>query len=374
MQNRGAVPRPVNTLFPTVDDVNFVRGCLKDAIDAGEIAVPGRVEGQPATQIVNRVVRFYLGLIGEIAAPAEPRQLIAILMAQLETNLIETDHLEAPPDAERSSAIIGHRFLIERFAAEPTAGSDQPTPTQVRRLLAAAAELLNLGVFSDTLFTEGLEGAIWVDEEGYFCSMITDEAQETHQRFVAQLIASSGRVRDQLAAQQRTPPDELIEAEFGVNWRELFALSNALRDFPDESMGAYFAERDWFVETLGIATGVDRERVAQWVEAIALKRRQSYLDAPEPFGMNDVMPWRFNRRLSHFRRPLVIVESEGRLDILWSLTHLRAASARIAIDILHGSFRGVSVALEAWLSAVRSENAERFNDEIADMVAQTLST
>jgi len=371
-QNRGAVPRPVNALFPMVDDINFVRGRLKDAIDAGVIDVPGRVEGQQATQIVNRVVLLYLDLIGDIAAPSDPRQLIAILMAQLETNLIETNHLDAPPDAARSSAIIGHRFLIERFAAEPTTGNAEPMPTQVRRLIAAAAELVNLGVLSDVLFTETLDSAIWVDEEGYFCSVLSDQAQATHQRFVARMMASTGRVRDQLAAQERTPPDAAIEAEFGVSWVELFALFDAIRDFPDENTGAYIVEHNWFVENLGIATGVAPERVARWVKAISLRRRQRYLDVPEPLVINDVMPWRFNRRLSYFRRPLVIVESDGRRDVLWSLTHLRGASARIAIDILHGSFRGVSDELEAWLSSVRRANAERFNDQIAEMVEQTL--
>lgn len=369
---RSAIPRPVTVLFPTVEDINFVRGRLKDALDTGEIDVPGRVEGQEATPIVNRVVLFYLDLIGQLAAPADPRLLIGILMAQLETNLIETEHFDAPPDAVRSSAIVGHRLLIERFAADPPEGDTEPTPTQVRRLLAAAVEILNLGVFSDVLFTEALDGGIWIDDEGHFCSGISDTARATHQTFVARMVGSSGRYRDQLAAQGRTPPDEAVEPEFGVTWVELFALFSALRDFPDENMGAYFAEYEWFVENLGVATEIVAARVARWVEASSLQRRQSYLDVPEPFAMTDVMPWRFNRRLSYFRRPLVIVERDGRRDVAWSLQHFRTASARIVIDILQGSFRGVSNELEAWLGGVRAENAERFNDEIADMVEETL--
>jgi hypothetical protein len=370
--NRGAVARPTEALFPTVDDMNFVRGRLKDQIDAGEIAVPHRMEGRSATPVVNKVVLFYLDLIGELAVGANPRLLMGILMAQLETNLIETGHLEAPPDAERTSAIIGHRFLIERIAADPPAGEAEPTPTQLRRMIAAAMELLNLGVLSDVLFVEVLDGAIWIDDEGYFCSMISGEARATHQRFVARMVASTGRVRDEIAARDRIPPDEVIEAEFGVTWVQLFALFNALSDFPDENMGAYFVEHDWFIENLAFATDIDPARIDRWVAALTLRRRVSFLDVPPAFGMNDVMPWRFNRRLSYFRRPLVIVDWEGRREVVWSLEHFRNASARVVIDIRHGSFRGVSEELESWLNGVRGENAERFNDEIADMVEATL--
>lgn len=366
------LPRPREARFPQVADTNYVRGELKNAIDAGQIVVPGRLEGRAATPVANEAVSFYLGLIGRLAAPAHPRLLLAILMAQLETNLIETDHLNAPPDAVRTSAIIGHRFLIERFAAEPPAGNDEPTPEQLTQMLAAAVELLNLGLFSDVLHSGAMDGGVWLDDGGYFCSVLSEEAQAVHQRFIARMSASTGRVRDQIAAAGVVPPDAAIEAEFGVTWPELFDLSNALRDFPDENMGAYLAEHAWFVDNLGHATGVNPARVQCWVDAVSLRPRQQYLQAQAPFDMNDVTPWRFNRRLSYFRRPLVIIESDGRREIAWSLEHFRMATARIVIDILQGSFRGISPQLEGWLNGIRAGNGERFNEQVADMIAASL--
>lgn len=366
------LPRPTRILFPEIADINYVRGELAAAIAAGAIVVQGRLEGRAATPVVNEVVRFYLDLIGNIAAPANPRLLVLILMAQLETNLIETGHLNAPPDAQRSSAIVGHRLLIERFSAEPTAGNAEPTPLQVRRLLAAAVELLNLGLLSDVLHSGAMNGAIWLDGAGDFCSALSREAQTAYQRFVARMTTSTGRVRDEIEAVRRQPPDHTIEAEFGVNWDEFFALSNALRDFPDENMGAYAAEHAWFLENLSVTTGIARGRVQAWLDALSLAPRASYLQTQFPFDMNDVMPWRFNRRLSYFRKPLVFVDSPGRREVAWSLEHFRTATAGIVSDILRGAFRGVSQELERWMSGIRGENGELLNDQIADMLTTSL--
>jgi hypothetical protein len=217
-----------------------------------------------------------------------------------------------------------------------------------------------------------MSGAVWLDDAGDFCSMLSEEAQTVLQQFVARMIASTGRVRDQVAAAGREPPDAAMEAEFGVTWVEFFNLSNGLRDFPDENMGAYAAEHGWFITNLTIATGIDPERVRAWVDNLTLGPRASYLQPQPPFEINDLMPWRFNRRLSYFRRPLVSITSPGRPEVAWSLEHFRNASARIVIDILHGSFRGVSHELEEWMSGVRGENSERFNDQIADMLARSL--
>jgi hypothetical protein len=175
---------------------------------------------------------------------------------------------------------------------------------------------------------------------------------------------------------------EIIEARFLRAWEKEYGVSvDILRRFIDEleSIGVKL-DSLWFerrkselVTMLADLAGVPPEDVALTIDLLTLPIRAHWMSAPAGFRDKDWHPWRFRRRLSLVRRPLIQLEDEHDPRIL-----VAPALVREALYILLRSFHDgetpnwqvVSMEMRRWMG--HSNNVERtaFNREVASKLEE----
>jgi len=103
------------------------------------------------------------------------------------------------------------------------------------------------------------------------------------------------------------------------------------------------------------------------IEMLAIRPRDSFL---VPGREVESYPWRFNRELSYVRRPYIIRERGGREELLWGARHLSRWWETMLDLITAGRLKATSPAMKEFITSIRAQESEAFNDAVADRFAQ----
>jgi hypothetical protein len=244
----------------------------------------------------------------------------------------------SPPHAGRAQtaeiqlASIASRFLIELATTVPPAGAQMVSFEIYGRMLALAAAITRLGLLSD-VDRHGLASVQVILMPGPELVPISP-AYLSAQFSYATLVAEGdiARSRERYLQRGQRPPDEasldaLIadvdeahRAETGCTITELLAVVAELLDTPERPQGYATIDEGEALRRSVAAVGEPAARCA--LAALTLEPRADFLSPEAPFGTEDIYPWRFNRRLSYLRRPLL---RSGEHRLLFGLGALYSA-------------------------------------------------
>ncbi|WP_172152450.1 zinc chelation protein SecC [Pseudomonas tumuqii] len=162
-----------------------------------------------------------------------------------------------------------------------------------------------------------------------------------------------------------------LEAKFVNAWYEDFGVElDAIRRFLD-------AVEDWAIELKQPIITVRRSALeamaddvvigAKIVAAFSLLPRSSWRDLPEGYDEKDIAAWRFRRRLSALRRPLLQLSSDEDPDILIAPGLLREGFAYTVGNYFYGSYpdRHLGPAMRKYAGHARQREGMGFNLEVA---------
>lgn len=281
---------------------------------------------------------------------------------------------------ELTQAGLANRFLIEYVAACPPAGSRMLSREAFDQLMALASEIVDKGMLSDSI-NYGLadidlsilpSGRLGISREGRYTLGMEEFRQIKAREDVEGAISwferhwPAASVKDQPSA--ITELESALNAEFGCTASELFRLFFAAIDLglELEKEPAAVPLED-VIDKLRRSLDVTPERVKSVIEAFSLRPRKSFIPKERAA---EVFPWRFSRELSYVRRPFVVRLRNGREEILWGIRHLERSRENLFHLIYGGRLKARSAEMKRYMSRMRIEESEAFNDQVADLFKQ----
>src|SRR5690606_20643176 len=135
----------------------------------------------------------------------------------------------------------------------------------------------------------------------------------SEQRFAESMRGYGDKIEDPALEDAPLPVDDDFPAEFWAAWQEQFgasieamrALINLLNDLGiARHQAIYRVKRSELLAEASSREVLASEATAS-IDALLFKPRDSWRTPPEGFELRDIFPWRFRRRLSILRRPLI---------------------------------------------------------------------
>lgn len=290
--------------------------------------------------------------------------------------------------AQMNACSVASRILIEAALCEcPIEGGTIPGELDLSRAMAKAIFVFHVGGWSDAVHWGAIAPRVKITPLGDI------HIDHTFMRTIYNPFVQSGgerEVRRAVETYERAyvePPvvtsvEEIIEARFLHAWKNEYGVSvDILRRFIDEleSIGVKL-DSLWFerrkselVTMLADLANVPPEDAALTIDLLTLPIRAQWMSAPVGFRDKDWHPWRFRRRLSLVRRPLIQLEVEYDPRILVAPALVREA-LYILLRSLHGgetpNWQVKSKEMRRWIG--HSNNVERgaFNREVASKLEE----
>ncbi|MCH7806385.1 MAG: hypothetical protein IH995_04495, partial [Proteobacteria bacterium] len=115
------------------------------------------------------------------------------------------------------------------------------------------------------------------------------------------------------------------------------------------------------------------EKVSEIVESIKSTPRPSWREVPQGFLDKDRQPWRFRRRLSVIRNPLIQINESDDPTFLVSPGLIRDGFNNNWVNFYHGSFpsqQAKSKRMKSWIGEANHKQRKIFNTKVADKVIE----
>ena len=244
-------------------------------------------------------------------------------------------YAESPEYADMARITMGRRdraFLAYRVVAEmalcecPSPGGRVPGLTDIDALSAEVATLIAMAHDSDAV-ERGLiepelqfraDGAIEPANGGasaFMASYIFDLLGESIALDVdAYPILFEREPKDvENLLRDDDPFLSAFQAEFGLELRQCFELTNALQGIAvDRKQDVALIRRSELQTALIKVSGLDDHALRMFLNAFGLVARRGWDAMPDaPCNFSDIWPWLFERRLSLMLRPMLIVPDKA---------------------------------------------------------------
>lgn len=236
---------------------------------------------------------------------------------------------------------IAIRCLIEHLAAEPSSGDKTVSTTAIDELVAIMNEIIHWGSLGDQIEFELFDVEMGILPSGrvgtnkklfkevfdpYHSSKSKENVQNalnTFEQAFPQLEPADGTdVPENL--------DNAFNEEFGLSFTCICEFINDLGIIAYQQPSAYasLSKSDLFIQINQHDHTFTQKEFDHAMNYLCLVNRGKVDNIPEGFDSIDISPWRFNRRLSLLRKPLVVVdnpEDPNNPILYWGFRHLLAS-------------------------------------------------
>src|SRR5262249_26059853 len=113
--------------------------------------------------------------------------------------------------------------------------------------------------------------------------------------------------------------------------------------------------------------GWERGRIAQAIDLFALRSRPDFLTPTDGFDRAEVYPWRFNRRLSHVRKPLLVRSAADGDSVVWGVRTVRRAASYLNSLCTGGRLIARTRAMRQAMGAFHRHRGQQFNLRVAQL-------
>jgi len=331
------------------------------------------------------VIRFALENHESACVDRDNWHRCAAAMLSLHNDKEETLQTMAEHDAKLNAVFQTTRLLVEFAICEcPLGGGRQPGQLDFSRLMAKVMMIPGLGGWSDAIRWEAMEPFIRVTPLGdihaqqvFYEEVIAPYGRAGSDRRVKENVdnyAENLKENDVQATDEYAIPPEFMEA-----WQEEFASSlNDARQFVDslEDMGieagqaVLSVKRSQLLEALLENELISSLAVPALVEKFTFKGRSRWRDVPDGYLETDRQPWRFRRRLSILRKPLIQLDEAEDPIIILAPGIVRDAFAYILRNYYEGGFP--SWQLKPKMAKWAGKSYNRAGQEFSQSVAKRL--
>ena len=293
---------------------------------------------------------------------------------------------------QQEATAVAVRALIEMVAAEAPAGVRKASLDDYDRLVALADGLINLAFTSDELHFDladlrisilpsgriGITGSDGgVDKRDVLLPFRLAKTRERHDWAVDAFDRIAGP--REASGEPASPPDEELDAafkaEFGLPLStigEFLVCISRIGRF--QATAAPSMQRVALVEAVSTELEITAEEAEAAIEVLSLQRRDRWDEPPPGFDKVDTWPWRFSRRLSYIRRPLVIVPAPGGdSTVYWGTRHIYQVGLVLISHTLSGRYKVTSPEMRQLIGKTLDEEGHAFRKEVSKWFEGTLT-
>lgn len=155
--------------------------------------------------------------------------------------------------------------------------------------------------------------------------------------------------------------------EAGYSFNDMTAVIIAFIQL-SESLGekdVYVENRDTLIKELSkLCDSLSQETIINIVDSLTLSQRDNYLTTDKYYRKEDVYPWRLNRELSIYRKPLIKRDNQ----IIWGERVISHLLVYIEDLILTGKFKAHSKELQTVIGKISQDKGQEFNERIFNLL------
>ena len=262
------------------------------------------------------------------------------------------------------------KFLIEYVTACPPSGTEHFGIGQYEEILAICSMIIDWAYKGD-LFYYNIVNTPVEFLKSKRIGMRQDEFTDMHQyneRYRRRQLKydSSYALRKEYKVKSEDFGDELetaFFAEFGYTYSDFIQVLTALASV-SESDVICVLETDLTSKLLKINDSLSEELINKVLKDITYCPRKDYLKVPTGFEKTDAYPWRFNRKYSFNRRPVLIRGKE----LIWGNRQVYHMAEYLTDLIYSGKFKANSEAMKTLCGEIAKARGATFNDLIVQMI------
>ena len=274
---------------------------------------------------------------------------------------------------------LASRIILEAAICECPAGSGyELADIDLSRLMAQAMMIHHLGGYSDAIHYEGMKPEVRISPAGevQIDTSFFDAVVEPVGRSFATLQLDRHREQytNLLRDPESSPTDISVhvesgflkawEAELGVSLVDFRTALETLENRLYEKGLAYeILPRDDVIDYLNQHIG----NAEAFISALELVPRLAWKNVSPPFTDQDRQPWRFRRRLSVARRPIIRIDSTADAEVLIAPGMIRDAFAIMLHNYHQGEFDlGTlhSKEMKQWRERIVAREAADFEERV----------
>jgi len=124
---------------------------------------------------------------------------------------------------------------------------------------------------------------------------------------------------------------------------------------------------DTAVTRISSELGWSEQTARRVIDEFAIRPRESVFEPPAPFEKSDTYPWRFGRRLSLIRRPLVLRPGPDGDELVYGFRIVDSTGRWLVNELAAGRLKVSSRAMQQAMTAVAQRRDEAFNDDVGQM-------
>ena len=265
------------------------------------------------------------------------------------------------------------RSLIEFVLAEPYFGNKTINDDDNDFLIAIMSEIINYGAILDSIKFDiddpwmGLlpSGRIGMSHNFYDTILKNYRDAITNDEIVSysESFASNFQERKSRREGEKIPldpyydkVDEAFLNDIGISLPTIMGTIITISNYTLRQESSYgdLPEQD-FLDLLKNEVKLTQQEINSFLDFMVLETRGKIDMPPEKYEHHEIFPWRYNRKLSYVRRPVLKITQKNNIhNYLWSIRHLK-----ISLDNLLAIFHNGTLKVEKKNFRIQSLLAER---------------
>ncbi|MBR3446368.1 MAG: hypothetical protein IKH27_00995 [Oscillospiraceae bacterium] len=271
---------------------------------------------------------------------------------------------------ELNKSSIAIKFLIEYASSVQKSGEKYVDELDYDYLIALCSQIVNWANTGDLFHNNIIDEKITLLQSnriGINKAAINRLTHYNYQAYKTRLNQSS----DPSKLGYYNPWDELVDSdaineafveEYGYSFSDLASLIMSMvvlgNEYEEEIKQASLEDIVQKIRSLS------SETINRIIDDFSNIAREDFLNPPSPFTGNDVYPWRFNRRLSFIRRPILKFENE----LIWGNRQLFHNFLFLTDLIKEGKLATKKGKLQKLIGKIANKSGNDFNDAVVNKI------
>lgn len=288
-------------------------------------------------------------------------------------------HAEIAKQSKKNTEIsLALRCLIEHIVAESLNGIKKLDIAALDSCIAYMIHIINWGFVSDSLNFNITDTEISLLKSG---RIGTDKSFDENvlSRYALSKVNENIFYRGKYLSRTFSFPDiKVVEkheetdfdrafySEFKISYDDFVDITMlSIRLAFDEKESVCIIKEQDFIAHLVDQYNIDKDTIITFISNFSLFDRGKVQNVKEHgFKNEDFYPWRYNRKLSLLRRPLIITQKNEEKFLNYGARSLYDFMQNLTSLISHGRFQAESSEMKSFLSQVNHENGTDFTNEV----------
>lgn len=275
---------------------------------------------------------------------------------------------------------LATRCLIEILAAKRFQGENQPSYDEIDELLAIMHEIVNFGILSDSMHY-GLDNPrvrilesdrIGVSREFHNEVLFKYKEVKTYSDIENVVQNSFQKVNPKKVSNDKSPIeiekiDKAFLMDWGISFTNFFQLVMGCIVIAEKKHNSVveISEND-LINRLKVDNRIPENEINNGLKILALTRNDTVISKDFGYLDKEYYPWRYGRKHSYLRRPLIKSEKGGTCYYTYGMRQIYDSYDYLNDTLFEGRLVGEGKQLDALRGAIEEVNGAHFRNMVKD--------